>query len=680
MKFDESVKQLSPIQHKAVVHKDGPLLILSGAGSGKTRVITHRIAHLVNIEKVPPDQILAVIFTNKATNEMKGRIQGLVGEQATPPWIGTFHATCNRILRPNIKRLGNDYDENFTIYDATDQRTLVKEALNRTQTPCSDIYAVISEISRAKNKLLSPELYETLEYTKFEEYITPIYKAYQDILHENNGLDFDDLIRLTIELFEKSPRTLKRYQNMFQYIMVDEYQDTNHGQYLLVKMLAKIHRNLCVVGDDDQSIYAFRGADVQNILDFEYDYPDATVLRLNQNYRSSYNILHAARSVVENNTHRKEKYLWTQNKPGMKVLAHQALDPTDEAEYVRDNIQRKHNAGVDYKDMAILYRVNSQSRQFESALKEAEIPYAVLSGDRFYDNPEIKDILAYMQIVVNPSDSVAMKRIINNPHRGIGVTPISLIQRYANSQGIKFHEAVEQIEDVPTIHKSVKHRVIMFRELMKSFSLDGLLTETVEALLEVTGYLKAATQGGSIKAEGRKDNLREFVQAVSEYEESNPNGTMEGFLSQVTNMGEPENKDENTVMLMTLHSAKGLEFPVVFMVGVEEGLLPHKRSVEDVGGVEEERRLCYVGMTRAEEELYISHSYCRKMFYPNPSRFLDEIPDEYVVHDEYEEETTSLIPFKKRQPEDLSDIQKQILQEMQDYIDGVTTKGEGKSP
>ena len=672
MRFDESVKQLSGVQRKAVVHNEGPLLILSGAGSGKTRVIAHRIANLINVEKVPSDQVLAVTFTNKATNEMRGRIEELVGQQATPSWIGTFHAICNRILRPNIKRLGN-YDENFTIYDATDQRTIVKEALKRTQTPCNDIYSVIAEISNAKNNLMSPEEYAERATTDDEIFTAPLYTVYQGFMQENNGLDFDDLIRLTIKLFQESKRTLERYQKMFQHILVDEYQDTNHGQYLLVNMLADQHRNLCVVGDDDQSVYGWRGADIGNILSFENDYIDATVLKLEQNYRSSYNIIHAARSVVENNKHRKAKHIWTENKPGIKIVAHQALDPIDEAEYVRDNIKRKHEEGVNYKDMTILYRVNSQSRQFETTLKAADIPHVVLSGDRFYDNPEIKDILAYMQVVVNPSDSVAMKRIINNPHRGIGVTPISLIQRYADAQDLKFHEAVNAIELAPTLHESVKKRVVAFRELMESFSCDGPPTETVEALLDLTGYHKAITKGGSIKAEGRKDNIHEFIIAISEYEENAKEPTLEGFLTQVTSMSEPAKKEEDTVLLMTLHSAKGLEFPIVFMVGIEEGLLPHKRSIESPSGIEEERRLCYVGMTRAEEELYMTHSYCRKMFYPNPSRFLDEVPDEFIVHDDYEEGTTSTIPFKEQQPEELSIVQKQILEDIRSYLEDDNT-------
>ena len=682
--MDSLLKSLNPIQREAVQHTEGPLLILSGAGSGKTRVITHRIAHLIRHKRIPPDQILAVTFTNKATNEMKSRVKEIIGEPATPSWIGTFHATCNHILRSNstqsnikrfrrsnIMRLG--YENNFTIYDGSDQRTLIKEVLSYIEQPSQDIGSILAEISRAKNMLLSPEAYatQTEEDNAFEQTVAHTYPLYQELLKRNNGVDFDDLIRLTIELFEEYPYVLRKYQQQFRYIMVDEYQDTNRGQYLLVNKLAGLTRNLCVVGDDDQSIYGWRQADIRNILDFEKDYPDATVLKLEQNYRSTKTILNAASAVIQNNETRKDKTIWTDNEDGEHIECHEAIDPGKEGKYVLEKIQEHHEQGTAFKDIAVLYRVNSQSRVIEDTLKGAGIPYTVISGERFYDRPEIKGALAYMQIILNPSDNLSIKRIINSPRRGIGITALEQIEQFAERMGISLYEALGRANEILTIHPGIQQNAKTFHELIASFDTGLPVTEFVSDILNRTGYLHAMKAGGSIKAQSREDNLKELIEAVSEYEDSTPNATLEGFLEQATSDSDrPKDKEEDAVTLMTLHTAKGLEYPIVFMIGVEEGLLPHRRSFGTPSELEEERRLCYVGMTRAEDKLYMTHTFARQTQYPNPSRFIEEIPQSYTS-----EEEGNTVPFKESIIENpKSDIQK--LLDMADEILGPAEESE----
>lgn len=620
-------KGLNTVQAEAVVHENGPLLILSGAGSGKTRVIAHRIAHLIQNCKVPPNNILAVTFTKKAAEEMRTRVRDLVG-MGVPEWIGTFHSLCNRILRENITRLG--YERNFTIYDAHDQRTLVKEALRRMNIEMSDVYDIITEISNAKMEFLSPDTYLDKAENDYENMIGEIYGHYQDLLMENNGLDFNDLIRLTVELIQEHPRVLQRYQRQFYHIMVDEYQDTNRGQYLFVTALAKKSRNLCVVGDDDQSIYGWRQADIRNILDFEKDYPDAKVLKLEQNYRSTNNILTAASEVIHHNTERKEKRVWTDNPDGDLITAYQATDPENEAIYVRSKIQELVNAGeYKYQDIAILYRVNSQSRSFETALKHSEIPHQVVSGERFFERAEIKDVLAYLTAVVNPNDSVSLRRIINQPNRGIGLSATLRIKRWGEENGMRFHEALKNVHKMNGLHALKKACIQQFLAMLNTFDAESDEPSKVAVqILNESGYYEWATQGGTIKAQSRADNIAELLTYMRDYEVTSRDPSLAGFLERVVEeIGEQDALvDDNSVRLMTLHSAKGLEFPVVFMVGVEEGLLPHKRCYENQGGIEEERRLCYVGITRAEKKLYVSHAFSRSYQYPNPSRFIDEMP------------------------------------------------------
>ena len=653
----EDLLKLNPVQHEAVTHTKGPLLILSGAGSGKTRVIAHRIAHLVKHKRVPPDQILAVTFTNKATGEMRNRVEELLTAEATPTWIGTFHATCNRILRENITRLG--YEQNFTIYDASDQRTLIKEVLSRMEQYVPDIYSIIAEISRAKNLSLSPEAYaaQIEEDNTFEQLVAIAYPMYQEFLKINNGVDFDDIIRLTIELFDTFPRVLRIYQLKFRYILVDEYQDTNRSQYLLIKKLAAISKNLCVVGDDDQAIYGWRGADISNILDFEKDYPKAKVLKLEQNYRSTKTILNAASTIIKNNKTRKEKEIWTENGTGESIECYQAFNPGQEATYVLDKIYEHRAKGAAFKDIAVLYRVNSQSRLVEEALKKAEIPHVVISGERFYDRPEIRSALAYMQIVLNPADSISIKRIINTPRRGIGTTALAQIEQFASKHETTLYQAFGRANEILTLHSTVQTNAKKFHALIASFDLSLPLVDLVNDILNRTGYLKSATSGESIKAQSREDNLKELVEAISEYEDSNNKATLQGFLEQATSDNDrPTAKDDDAITLMTLHTAKGLEYPIVFMIGVEEGLLPHRRSLSTPSELEEERRLCYVGMTRAQDKLYMTHTFSRKTQYPNPSRFIEEIPQSYTS--EEEGDTVTFKEAELKSPK--TDIQKML--------------------
>ena len=626
------LESLNPVQREAVQHTEGPLLLLSGAGSGKTRVITHRIAYLIRHHGVSPYNILAVTFTNKAAEEMRTRLENLIGQSQL--WVATFHSTCAQILRRDIHHLG--YDRSFTIYDTADQQTLVKELIKTLQLSLNNPGPVLGEISRAKSDFVSPKEYASKAIGFFEESVAKIYPMYQDYLRQNNSLDFDDLIKLTVELFEANPNVLEYYQEKFQYILVDEYQDTNRGQYLLVHVLAQNHHNICVVGDDDQSIYSWRGADINNILDFEKDYRGTKVLRLEQNYRSTKNILEAAYHVIRNNQKRKEKQIWTDNQTGSAITLHEATDDIREADYVLRQIREWRSRRRKYGECVIFYRINAQSRTFEDALRGANIPYQIVGGIRFYERLEVKDIMAYMRVIVNPADTVSIKRIINTPRRGIGVATVQKIEDFAYEEGIPLFAAIQHVDEVSTLNNGAKNKVRAFAELIASFNPHDPPARTAEDLLDRTGYLQVLRSEGTIEAQTREENLGELIAAVTEYEESETEPTLWAFLERITLASDIDNMEDKSdvVTMMTLHSAKGLEFPIVFMVGIEEGLLPHQRSYNSEAELEEERRLCYVGLTRAQEHVYLTHARSRRLYrdldYRIPSRFIEEIPAELV--------------------------------------------------
>ena len=634
------LESLNPVQRKAVQHTEGPLLLLSGAGSGKTRVITHRIAYLIRHHDVSPYNILAVTFTNKAAGEMRSRLENLIGSISQHLWAATFHSTCARILRKDIERLG--YSRSFTIYDTADQLTLIKEILKRLQLRESDVHpkAILSTISKAKNELTTPEMYAKTVSDFFEERVELIYRMYQDSLRENNALDFDDLIMLTVNLLESRSDVLEFYQSKFRYILIDEYQDTNHSQYRLVNALAKKHRNICAVGDDDQSIYSWRGADINNILDFERDYPNTTVLRLEQNYRSTQNILEAAYEVVRNNSMRTEKKLWTQNKMGECIRCFEALDENEEANVVLREIERWREKGVKYGECVIFYRINAQSRTFEDALRKANIPYQIVGSVRFYERLEIKNIMAYLRVIANPADTISLRRIINVPRRGIGETTLQRLEIFARAADISLLKAIKRVGEVATLREAERDKVRIFAQLIESFKAEDSAAHTIEQLLNRSGYLKSLMQEGTIEAQSRVENVRELVTAAVEYDERETEPTLAGFLEMITLVADIDTMDDKSdvVTLMTLHSAKGLEFPIVFMVGMEEGLLPHQRSFSSEAELEEERRLCYVGITRAKEQVYMIYARERRQYgyteHSIPSCFIEEIPHELLNREE----------------------------------------------
>lgn len=653
---DNLLSSLNDVQREAVQHTEGPLLILSGAGSGKTRVITHRIAYLLEHHEVSPFRILAVTFTNKAAREMKDRLDVLVeGSVSRDLWVATFHATCARILRRDIEKLstntvsesvsrskGSAYTRDFTIFDTGEQATLVKDVLR--QLNYSDKRynprAILSHISRAKNEFISPEAYRNIADGYFEQIVAEVYVLYQDALRLNNSLDFDDLLLFTVKLLNENPEVCQSYQNKFEYILVDEYQDTNRCQYELVNLLVTdTKQNICVVGDDDQSIYAFRGADIRNILDFEKDYPNTRVLRLEQNYRSTQNILDAAWGVVHNNTARKAKKLWTDNDIGELVTCYEAMDENDEAGYVGTQIEDWHAEGVDYKDFAVFYRTNAQSRIFEEAFRAANIPYQIVGGVGFYDRMEIKDLLAYLRVVCNPNDSMSVRRIINVPSRGIGATTLDRLINFAAREGISLFEAIHRVDEITTINRGLQTKVQRFAKIFDDFDASMLPVDALDYVLKVTGYLKNLKAQNTIEAQNRVENIEELINAVIEYEQNTSEPTLSDYLENVALTADIDTMETDTtdmVTLMTLHSAKGLEFPFVFIVGMEEGYLPHQRSLDTQAELEEERRLCYVGITRAMEQLYLSHASSRRTFreteYRVQSRFISEIPEHLIKH------------------------------------------------
>ena len=601
---------LNKEQYEGATTVEGQLLILAGAGSGKTRVLTYRMAHMIEDLGIPPYKILAITFTNKAAKEMNDRVKSLVGEKAEDMWISTFHSTCVRILRREIQHLG--YKSSFTIYDSSDQKTLITDCMKSLNINDKDIQAkeVIGKIGRAKDNMQSAESYKREHESNFRENkIADVYLMYQKKLKENNAMDFDDLIFKTVELFKKNQDVLEFYQRKFQYIMVDEYQDTNGAQYELVKLLAAKNKNICVVGDDDQCIYAWRGADITNILDFEKDYPDAKVIKLEQNYRSKGNILDAANVVIANNAHRKSKALRTEQESGNKIKVYRAFNDTAEGDFVSKTIaDLKHSEGRKNEDFAILYRTNAQSRIFEETLRRRGISYKIVGGTRFYDRKEIKDLLSYLKVLSNPQDDVSLKRIINVPKRSIGDATVQKVQEFANDFELNLWDALSQARSIPSLTPRNASCIEKFMELMDQFA---ILCETVpvstliESILKDTGYLEALEKSGEIEDKSRIENLKELVSDAVDFEKTSEDKSLEAYLEKVSLVQdidklEDEEEGEGSVVLMTIHSAKGLEFPVVFMVGMENGLFPSVVDMDKEDQMEEARRLCYVAITRAK--------------------------------------------------------------------------------
>ncbi|WP_226678595.1 DNA helicase PcrA [Mesobacillus jeotgali] len=639
---DKLLNGLNPEQQKAVKTVDGPLLLMAGAGSGKTRVLTHRIAYLMVEKGVNPYNILAITFTNKAAREMRERIQKMMGGAADDIWISTFHSMCVRILRRDIDRLG--YNRNFTILDSTDQQSVIKSILkDKNMDPKKyDPRAILGTISSAKNELITPEEYAKTAGDYFSQKVSDVYTEYQRRLRKNNALDFDDLIMTTITLFIRVPEVLEYYQRKFQYIHVDEYQDTNRAQYMLVKLLAQRFQNLCVVGDSDQSIYRWRGADITNILSFEKDYPRASVILLEQNYRSTKKILLAANMVIQNNMNRKPKNLWTENAEGNKIMYYRADSEQGEAQFVIGKIQEQIRNGRKLSDIAILYRTNAQSRVIEESFLKSNIDYSIVGGIKFYDRKEIKDILAYLRLISNPDDDISLQRIINVPKRAIGSTSIDKIANFATMHDLSMFQALETIEMIGLSPKAEK-AAAEFRNLVSNYTHQQeylSVTELVEEVLDKTGYRDMLKAEKSLESQSRLENIDEFLTVTKSFEESSEDKSLVAFLTDLALVADIDRLDDDGekktdfVTLMTLHSAKGLEFPVVFLIGMEEGVFPHSRSLMEEDEMEEERRLAYVGITRAEEELFITNAQMRTLFgrtNMNPeSRFIKEIPADLV--------------------------------------------------
>jgi DNA helicase-2/ATP-dependent DNA helicase PcrA len=631
---------LNPMQREAVLHTNGPLLIMAGAGSGKTKVLTCRIAYLLE-QGVAPYNILAITFTNKAAAEMKERVHTIVGAQSKDIWLSTFHAFCAKLLRMEISGMAG-YKSNFVIYDTSDTQSLIKSCLKQLNLDDKQFQpsSILSAISNAKNALQDEREFATVANNFHEQKIAEIYQLYQQKLRTNNALDFDDLLLLSVRLLQNNEEVLGKYQRKFHYIMIDEYQDTNRAQYLLARMLADKHRNLCVVGDADQSIYGWRGADIRNILDFEKDYPETKIITLAQNYRSTQVILDAANAVIENNSSRRPKELWTQNPQGELITHYLAHHERDEAQFIGDTITKLNTVyRTSYGDIAVLYRTNTQSRAIEEAFMQCGIPYVIVGGLKFYDRKEIKDMLAYLRVIFNPADSVSLLRIINVPRRGLGDTTISRLTAYAAENNMTLFDVVSNPELVPGITARAKGPLEFLAELifnlmaqMQSLS----VVELVNKVMHDSGYVEELQKSTDLQDENRLDNLKEFLSVAKEFAKGEGEETLERFLEQVALVADIDNAEisEARVTLMTLHSAKGLEFPVVFMAGMEEGLFPHSRTLMNEEEIEEERRICYVGITRARRKLYMTNArmrtiYGRTQMFPI-SRFLSEIPSSMV--------------------------------------------------
>ena len=630
---------LNEKQYEAVVNTQGPSLVIAGAGSGKTKVLTHKIAYLMGEKNVSPWNILAITFTNKAANEMKERVENLVGDVARNMWIGTFHSICVRILRKFIDRIG--FDNSFIILDTSDQKTLIKECLKALEIDDKMFTdrSMQFEISSAKNEMIEPEEYMARAVGDFrKEKIAGVYSLYQKRLKENNAIDFDDIINFTIKILMENPDVLEYYTEKFQYILVDEYQDTNKAQFTLVSMLASRYGNITVVGDNDQGIYSFRGADISNILNFEKDFPGTKIIKLEQNYRCTGNILNVANAVIKNNEVKYKKELWTQNEEGGLPIVHISDDEYDEGRYIVEQINhQKIEEYYKYSDFAILYRMNTQSRAIEDILRREDIPYKIIGGLKFYERKEIKDIISYLRLINNPSDNLALRRIINEPKRGIGKTSLDKIQVLSEQEGKSMYEIIKNAADygLNRVYLNSREFIQVIEELIQRKN-DMSISDLIKQTLKQTGYTKALEEENTIEAENRIQNLEEFLTVAIEFEEEEADQDLNNFLEGITLTSDIDGMDEEqeTVTLMTLHSAKGLEFPVVFLVGMEEGIFPGNRSIGEEKELEEERRLCYVGITRAKNTLYLTCSKMRTMFGStscNPvSRFIKEIPKQML--------------------------------------------------
>lgn len=639
--IEKMLAGLNAEQKEAVKTTDGPLLIMAGAGSGKTRVLTHRIAYLIREKQVAPWNILAVTFTNKAAREMKERVKQLVGPIAEDVWMSTFHSLCVRILRRDIDRIG--WNRNFTIIDTSDQLTVIKEILKGKNIDPKKFEprSILGTISSAKNELIRANKFAEEANNFYEKTVAEVYMEYENTLKKNQALDFDDLIMMTIRLFELVPEVLQYYQRKFQYIHVDEYQDTNQAQYKLIRLLSERYNNICVVGDSDQSIYRWRGADINIILSFEKDFPNAKTILLEQNYRSTKMILQAANHVIENNRGRKEKKLWTENEEGEKIVHYEADNEQDEAFFVVNKIREALKEGAHPEEIAILYRTNAQSRVIEEMLVKSNIAYTIVGGTKFYDRKEIKDILAYLRLIANPDDDISFRRIINVPKRGIGAATVDKLASFAAQQDISLYQAASEIEHVGLGARATNNIREFMTQLNNWVQMQEYLsvTDLVVEVLEKTGYKEALKNEKTIEAQSRLENVEEFLSVTKEFESRSDDKSLIAFLTDlaliadIDQLGEEEDNGNQGVVLMTLHSAKGLEFPIVFIIGMEEGIFPHSRSLYDEEEMEEERRLAYVGITRAEKKLYLTNAQIRTLYgrtdSNDPSRFIEEIPELY---------------------------------------------------
>ncbi len=628
---------LNPAQREAVLHTEGPLLVVAGAGSGKTRVLTHRVTHLLSAVGAEPNEILAITFTNKAAAEMRHRVEAMLGDVARRIWLMTFHSACGRILRREAPRLG--YKTNFTIYDSADQVRLVRAVLEELERDPKRFTprGIHNQISTAKNQLIGPAEHRERVQSFYDQTVADAYDLYQQRLFASNAVDFDDMLMLTVDVLERFPEALTKWQKAFRYVLVDEYQDTNHAQYRLLQLLAGEHRNLFVVGDPDQSIYAFRGADIRNILEFERDFPDARTIALEQNYRSTNRILRAANGVIAHNRERKEKELFSELGDGDPVEVLEVEDEHAEARFVAARIASLVEEGFSGSEIAVFYRTNAQSRVLEDVLVRQGVAYQVIGGPRFYERAEVKDLVAYLQVIDNPFDGVSLQRIANKPRRGIGDASLARLQTYADAQGISLWEALEFPEEagLGTAQARAVNGLRTLLQSLQSGALELPVAELVERVLERSGYIETLEAERTIEAQGRIENLQELVGVAQEYQATAPEPGLSSFLQEISLYADQDamREEQSLVTLMTLHNAKGLEFRAAFMIGMEEGIFPHSRSLEE-GSLEEERRLAYVGMTRAQERLVLIHASARSLYgsrsYNLPSRFLDELPDPEV--------------------------------------------------
>ena len=642
--MNEILKGLNDKQYEAVINTEGPCLVIAGAGSGKTKVLTHKIAYIMEEKKALPWNILAITFTNKAANEMKERIEGLVGEAVKDMWIGTFHSVCVRILRKFIDRIG--FESSFIIFDASDQKTMIKQCMKELEIDDKILNdrSIAAEISNAKNDMKEPDEYEVKAHGDFrKEKIAKVYNMYQKKLKENNAIDFDDIINYTIKILMENPDVLEYYSNKFQYILVDEYQDTNKSQFTLVTLLASKHGNITAVGDNDQGIYSFRGADISNILNFEKDFPGTKIIKLEQNYRCTGNILKVANAVIKNNEVKYDKKLWTENDVGSLPKVYSADNEYDEGKYIAEQIEHlMRQEKYKYSDFAVLYRMNTQSRAIEEILRRESIPYKIIGGLKFYERKEIKDIISYLRLVQNTSDNLSLNRIINEPKRGIGKTSLENVAQIAEQNNVSMYEVIKNADQygLNRVYLNSREFISCMEEIIAQKD-ELTISELIKKILKDTGYTKALENENTIEAENRIANLDEFLTVAIEFEEESAENKLSDFLEGITLSSDLDNMEEtdDTVTLMTLHSAKGLEFPVVFLVGMEEGVFPGYKSIGEPKELEEERRLCYVGVTRAKENLFLTNSKQRTTFgsttHNPPSRFLQEIPKELL--DGYED-------------------------------------------